>query len=211
LETSGLHYPNRFAWALFQAIKESAGSASLNSILNATGLSQRYSEVMPPDEWAPGLDFAEIAAVNYALEDIYGVRGGRGMALRAGMAFFDYGLKDVGVLKGVTTAQFYALPIAARAQISLMGLVTLFSAHSSQASFFEDPPGDAFHFIASPSPFAWERVSDSPVCHVLVGTLRASLRWATDGYEFAVNETLCRATGADACVFSVKKNPIGRV
>jgi len=211
LETSGLHYPNRFAWALFQAVKESAGSASLNSILNSTGLSQRYHEAPPSDDWEPGLDFAEIAAINLALEEIYGVRGGRGMALRAGMSFFDYGIKDVGVLKGVTTAQFHALPVTARAQISLMGLASIFSAYSSQSSFFEEPPGDAFHFIASPSPFAWERVSDSPVCHVLVGTLRANLRWATGGYEFAVNETLCRATGADACVFSVKKTPIGRV
>lgn len=207
MEASGLTYPNRFVRAYLLALQQVAG---LDELLTAADLTARYGGDLPPDNMQAGMDFAEIAMLNMALEDIYGTRGGRGMALRVGMLLFEHGLQGVGVLRGVMTPQFKALPVPARAQISLMALASVFETHSDQHSTFEERD-TVFHFVADPSPFAWERVSDQPVCHVMAGVLRACLHWATDGHAFVVQEIQCRATGADTCVFSVNKNPIGRI
>lgn len=207
---SGLYYPNRLVRALFQALRETAGPSSLGSVLDIAGLVGRYEHDLPPDNFQPALDFVELAAFNYALEEVYGARGGRGIALRTGTAFFEHGIKGIGVLKGVTTPEFAMLPAEAQAQISLMGLASVFNTYTDQKCRLEESPA-TLHFIANPSPFAWDRISDKPVCHLMVGGIQACLRWATGGYEFAVYEVACRSTGADECVFQIAKKPIGRV
>jgi predicted hydrocarbon binding protein len=57
---------------------------------------------------------------------------------------------------------------------------------------------------------AWKRSADKPVCHAQVGILQECLRWVSNGYEYYVVETACRATGSDSCVFSLNKTPIGQ-
>lgn len=203
MDASGLTYPNRFVRAYAIALQQTAG---IDGIFHIAGLDGD----LPPDDMQPGLDFAEIATLTLTLEELYGARGGRGMALRAGDLFFEHGLRGQGVLRGVMTPKFKALPVSARAQISLMALAAEFTKNSDQNSQLQNA-NDAFQFVVDPSPFAWGRVSDKPVCHVLVGVLRACLRWATDGYEFIVQETACHATGAETCTFLVNKNPIGRI
>lgn len=209
MEASGLHYPNRFVRALFLALIQTAGPSSLESVLEVSGLAKRFDGGLPPDNLQPGLDFSELAGFNAALEAVYGVRGGRGIALRTGTAFFELGLQGVGVLRGVTAPEFATLPTEAQAQISLMGLAAVFTSLTDQTTHLEETER-AFQLVVRQSPFAWERVSDKPVCHVHVGAIQMCLRWATGGHEFAVYETTCRATGADKCVFQITKRPIGR-
>jgi predicted hydrocarbon binding protein len=57
---------------------------------------------------------------------------------------------------------------------------------------------------------AWARSSDRPVCHALGGIIQEALRWASNGYEFHVQETTCRASGSEHCVFKINKKPIGQ-
>lgn len=206
MDRSGLTYPGRLVVALFGALQQTAGPSSVASALDAAGLSRALATTPPP----AGLDFAEVAAFSEALEALYGVRGGRGIALRMGNALFELGLRDYGAMVGVGAPQFRQLPVARQAHLGLVGLAQIFSHISDQASHVEDH-GASLAFTANPSPYAWGRVSDDPVCHVLTGVLQAALRRATNGYEFVVYETACRATGASQCVFRVNKKPVGRV
>ena len=64
-------------------------------------------------------------------------------------------------------------------------------------------------FIVADSPMAWGRRSDKPVCHALAGILQEGVRWASNGYEYIVYETVCHACGDDHCVFTINKTPIG--
>lgn len=210
MDASGLHYPNRFSRALLQALAHTAGPSSLGSVLDLAGLANRYGGELPPDDLETGMDFADIAAFCEGLEAMYGTRGGRGIALRVGGEMFTLGIQRVGVLRGIDTPEFKGLPTSAQAQIALVGLAAVFNDITDQTSrvLVED---DRLRFVVNPCASAWERTSDKPVCHLMAGVIQMALRWATDGYQFAVYETACQATGADACVFLVNKKPIGRV
>jgi len=100
IQKSGLAYPNKFGLILVRALEEVMGRNGLNAILNLGGLSH-YIEHPLPDNLEKGFDFAEVAAVNLALEDMYGPRGGRGLSLRVGRAIFADGLRNFGALAGV--------------------------------------------------------------------------------------------------------------
>lgn len=202
MEPSGLTYPGRLASALFRALEDTAGPSSLEGALAGSGLTGQA-----PD--AP-LDFTEVAAFSAALETAYGVKGGRGIALKMGGSVFEHGLRDYGLMLGVTAAEFERLPVTAQAQISLMGLAAIFTHLSDQTTRLEVDE-QALYFIVDPSPFAYGRTSDKPVCHVLTGIVSAALHYATRGYHFAVIETTCRAVNGGACVFQVSKQPIGKI
>src|SRR5215831_5462827 len=113
VQKSGLHYPNKFGLIILKSLEEVMGKNGLNAILNLAGLNN-YIENYPPDNLEKGFDFTELSAIGVALEDMYGPRGGRGLALRAGRATFSQGLKNFGALAGVGDLAFKVLPLGAK-------------------------------------------------------------------------------------------------
>ena len=99
VQKTGLYYPNKFGLIIIKSLEEVMGRNGLNAILNLAGLNN-YIENYPPDNLDKGFDFAELSAVGVALEEMYGPRGGRGLALRAGRATFSDALKNFGALAG---------------------------------------------------------------------------------------------------------------
>jgi hypothetical protein len=207
LETSGLYYPNRFARYFLRAMDDVMGQNGLNVVLGLAGLESTIGK-LPPDDLAAEFDFAAMAALNLALEEMYGPRGGRGMALRIGRACFSQGFKQFGALAGMNHPAFRSLPLEERARIGLGALAQIFNTFSDQRSLVDEDER-SFRFIAEVSPMAWGRMDERPVCHALVGIVQECLRWASNGYEYYVMETACRACGDEQCVFTVNKTPIG--
>lgn len=207
LEPSGLYYPNRIALSFFSAMEDVMGKNGLNALLSLAGL-EMYIDHPPPDTLSKQFDFAYMAALNQALEDMYGARGGRGMALRIGRATFGQGMKSFGVLAGMGDPAFRALPLNSRVRLGLDALAAVFTNFTDQETSVQDTE-DAYEFIVEISPMAWGRTADRPVCHALVGIVQEALRWASNGYEYHVQETACRATGNEACTLRVNKKPIG--
>jgi len=206
-EPAGLYYPNRIARAFFVAMDDVMGQNGLNTVLGLAELSQ-YISAPPPDNLDKEFDFAALSAMNEALEETYGARGGRGMALRIGRAAFARGIKGFGVMKAMSDPAFRALPLDQRIEFGLQALASVFTNFTDQVSSVA-ADSDSFLFRIEVSPFAWGRVSDKPVCHAMVGIIQESLRWSSNGYEFYVRETACRATGSDECIFRVNKTAIG--
>ncbi len=204
---SGLYYPNRIARLFIDSIEEMMGQSSLNAVLSLAGLDE-YIRYPIEDDLKKAFDFSGMAGIGQALEDLYGVRGGRGMALRIGRATFARGMKNFGAMAGMRDPAFTALPQEQRIRLGLEALAAIFTNFSDQTSTVSDS-GDCFIFETAHSPFAWERTADRPICHALVGMIQESLRWASDGYEFHVQEIECRATGSDTCLFQINKQPIG--
>ena len=126
IEKSGLAYPNKFGAILVRALEEVMGRNGLNAILNLAGLNH-YIEHPLPDNLEKGFDFVEVAAVNKALEDMYGPRGGRGLSLRVGRALFADGLRNFGALAGVGDLAFKVLPLGAKLRIGLPAVAKIFS------------------------------------------------------------------------------------
>jgi predicted hydrocarbon binding protein len=199
-----LYYPNRFARDLFTAMEEVMGKHGLDATLSMAGL-QAYVDQPPPDDLAREFEFTSVGRINRALDDMYGLRGGRGMALRAGRAWFAQGMKSFGALRGVADPAFRRLPLEDRCRLALNALAGIFTRFSDQQSQVEELDG-TFRFVVAASPFAWDFESERPVCHPLVGLLQENLRWASNGREYIVRETHCRATGDDSCTFVVNKH-----
>jgi hypothetical protein len=204
---SGLYYPNRIVGFVFQAMDDVMGQGGLNALLGLAKLDS-YIGHPPPDNLAKAFDFADLAALSLALEEMYGIRGGRGMALRVGRAAFSRGMKTFGALAGVQDPAFRQLARDERCQIGLQALAQIFNRFSDQKSTFREDEL-SFHFIAEPSPIAWGRTSEKPVCHLLGGMITECLRWASNGHEYYVFESTCRACGDARCTFSMNKTPIG--
>jgi hypothetical protein len=203
---SGYYYPNKIARIYLQAMEEVMGRNGLNALLNLVGL-QQYVQELPPDNLEKEFDFADFSNLNQGLDDIYGPRGGRGLALRGGRATFARGLKGFGALAGVGDLAFKVLPLNTKLKIGLPAMARVFTQFSDQISRVETFD-DHFLYYIDRNPVCWGRTSDRPICFVAVGLLQEGLRWVSGGLEFRVEEIECKAVGAETCVFRIDKEPI---
>jgi predicted hydrocarbon binding protein len=207
VQKSGLYYPNKFGLITLKSLEEVMGKNGLNAILNLAGLSN-YIETYPPDNLDKGFDFSELSAIGTALEEMYGPRGGRGLALRAGRATFSDALKNFGALAGVADLAFVVLPLHAKLRIGVPAMAKIFSQLSDQLSTVEEKDNEYLYTIHK-CPCCWGRHNaDKPVCFIATGLLQEGLKWVSGGNEFRVNESKCIAVGDDVCEFVVQKEPI---
>ncbi len=204
---SGLYYPNKIARIALMAIEDVMGKNGLNAILNLAGLSHLIDNY-PPDNLERKFDFADFSAINGALEEMYGPRGGRGLALRAGRATFSEGLRNFGALAGAGDLAFKVLPLSAKLHIGIPAMAKIFSTTSDQYSTTEEHE-DHFIYSIHKCPVCWGRTVDRPACFMAVGLLQEGLKWVSGGREFKVVQTTCRASGDEICNFQIMKEPIG--
>lgn len=208
VEKSGLYYPNKFGLIILKALEDVMGRNGLNAILNLAGLGN-YINNYPADNLEKGFDFSELSALNLALEEMYGPRGGRGLALRAGRATFADSLRNFGALAGVGDLAFKVLPLQAKLRIGLPAMAKIFSQVSDQTTTVEETDNE-FIYTIHRCPVCWGRhEEDKPVCFMATGLLQEGLKWVSGGNEFRVNESKCHAMGDDVCEFVIQKEPIG--
>lgn len=207
-QKSGLYYPNKFGFIIIKALEEVMGKNGLNAILNLGNMSH-YIDNYPPDNLEKGFDFYELSAIGVALEEMYGPRGGRGLALRAGRATFSDALKNFGALAGVGDLAFKVLPLQAKLRIGLPAMAKIFSQVSDQESSVVEHENE-FVYTIHKCPVCWGRTgADKPVCFIATGLLQEGLKWVSGGNEFRVNESKCVAVGDSVCEFIIQKEPIG--
>ncbi len=204
---SGYYYANKFARIALQAYEEVMGKNGLNAILNMAGLNHLIDNY-PPDNLEREFDFSDFTSIHMALEAMYGPRGGRGLALRAGRATFNDALKNFGALVGVGDMTFKVLPLHAKMGIGLPAAAKIFSQVTDQQSTVEERE-DVFVWTIHRCPICWSRHDeDNPVCYISTGLLQAMLTWVSGGLEFRVNESKCCAIGDKVCEFVIQKEPI---
>lgn len=204
---SEYNYPNKFALIMFKALEEVMGKNGLNAILNLAHL-PHLVENLPPDNLNREFNFADFSAFNLALEEMYGPRGGRGLALRAGRAAFADALRNFGALAGAGDLAFKVLPLQAKMRIGIPAMARIFSQISDQYSTVQEQENE-FIYTIHRCPVCWGRNdADKPVCFAAVGLLQEGLKWLSGGNEFRVNESHCVAMGDEVCEFVIQKLPI---
>jgi predicted hydrocarbon binding protein len=204
---SGFYNTNKFARIALEAYEEVMGKNGLNAILNLAGLSNLIDNY-PPDNLERQFDFADYTAIHIGLEELYGPRGGRGLALRAGRATFSDVLKGYGALAGVSDLAFKVLPLQSKIRIGLPAAARIFSQVSDQTTTV-DETDNAFIWTIQRCPTCWSRKgADKPVCYISTGLLQAMLEWVSGGMEFRVNESKCCAVGDTVCEFVIQKEPL---
>jgi len=205
-EKSGFYYPNKFARITIEALEEVMGKNGLNAILHLASLPELINNY-PADNLEKQFDFAYFTALCIALEEMYGPRGGRGLALRAGRATFADALRGFGALAGVGDLAFKVLPLAAKLKIGLPAMANIFTQFSDQISNVHEE-GDKYIYTLERCPMCWNRKADRPVCYVGQGLLQEGLRWVSGGHEFKVDLMSCIASGDDMGRYVIYKEPI---
>lgn len=205
---SPYNYPNKIALITLKSLEEIMGKNGLNAILNLAHLPHLIQN-LPPDNLSKEFNFSDFSALNEALEIMYGARGGRGLALRAGRAAFADGLRNFGALAGAGDLAFKVLPLSAKMRIGIPAMAKIFSQLSDQHSTVQEREHE-FIYTIHRCPVCWGRSgSDKPVCFIATGLLQEGLKWLSGGSEFRVNESQCVAMGHSVCEFVIQKQPIG--
>ena len=200
-------YANKIVLITMKALEEVMGKNGLNAILNLAHLPHLIDNY-PPDNLEREFNFADFSALNLALEEMYGPRGGRGLALRAGRAAFADSLRNFGALAGAGDLAFKVLPLQAKMRLGIPAMARIFSQISDQHSTVEEKENE-FIYTIHRCPVCWGRSNvDKPVCFIAVGLLQEGLKWLSGGNEFRVNESKCVAMGEPVCEFVIQKTPI---
>ncbi len=197
----------RFTNALMRqailAIGEVMGERGLKVVLREAGL-ERYVDELPPNDLEQGVATTEYATLNQAVEEFYG-RAGKGMLRRIGRATFRYGVEEQGTLMGVAGTALKLMPQKTRVKFILTQMAKSLMDVNDETEIQVEETVDGFVFVDSTCGVCCGREAEHPICHLYVGSISESVKWAT-GHDYQVREIECRAMGADACRFLVTED-----
>ncbi|MEJ5240755.1 MAG: V4R domain-containing protein [Anaerolineales bacterium] len=151
---------------------------------------------------------AQLAALQGALEGIYGIPAGRGVALRSGRAWVKYGLRFFYEELGWNRSEFRLLPRNLRIERGLESLASWMNGYFTERfDVRRIPEGWIWRICGSPD--NTEKVENVPGCYWMIGVLEEVLHRLGDGKIFLVREISCRACGAASCLFEIPARPLG--
>jgi len=200
-------FPNKMGRIVLSALEEVMGRNGVNAILNLARL-QYHIGNYPPNDFAKGFAFDELGQLLQALDEMYGPRGGRGLARRAGHACFRLGVKDFGSMLGIADLTFRILPLGMKLRVGFEVLAQTFNKFTDHVVRLGEDD-QYFHWIMERCGVCWGRKSDSPCCHLALGILEEGLYWVGGGKTFYVEEVSCVAAGDHACTILISKRPLG--
>ena len=199
-------YPLKMGKIILLGMQEVMGIAGVDALGGLAPLEsfiQNSPEVNPTQAFS----FETMSLLQSTLEQAYGPRGGRGLALRVGRAAFKYGLKEYGSMLGLTEMAFRLLPLPTKLHTGAKAFADLFNKHTDQKVRIEEKDNKIFWHIDQ-CPLCWERKAEEPICHLAVGLLQESLYWVSGGKVFNVEETACIARGDEACTIVIDQTPL---
>ena len=182
------------------AAQEVMGENGLNAVLRASGL-ERFAGNFPPNDLNPSIQASQYARFNAAIEEFYG-RGGRGMLKRIGKASLEYAMREQAALLGLAGAALKLLPERQRIKFILNSMVGALKKSNPQVEAWVDDSGERVAYLESTCAICHSRQSETPICHLYVGSIGEAVRWAT-GREHQIIETHCLAKGDPYCRFEV--------
>lgn len=204
--SSSYYYPNKLGQIFLRGMEEILGKNGMNAVLNQSRRSHLINNY-PPNNLERGFSFNDISKIHATLEEIYGKRGGQGLALRSGRACFKYGLREFVPAGSQAEVEFRLLPLNAKIRNGAKLFADIFNKYSDQSVWAEDKE-DHLLWHVERCPICWQRHADSPICHLVVGALQEALFWVSSGKYFNVEEVLCIARGDATCTFRIDKTPL---
>jgi hypothetical protein len=199
-------YPNLMGRIMLASLEEVIGRNGINAVLNLAGRPELIGNY-PPADLERGFSFETVSALQSMLEQAYGPRGGRGLALRAGRVCFKYGMREFGPMMGLTETAFRLLPLNAKLKTGGQAFADLFNRLTDQRVRLEDA-GPKLLWHIERCPLCWGRHTGEPSCHMAVGLLQECLYWVSGGKIFNVEETQCVAEGDPVCTIEIDKTPV---
>ena len=206
--SDGKYYlTNRYSRIILGGYEEILGRDRLSRVLSQAGLDSLLADY-PPDDLERGVGFASFSALEMALEELYGRRGGCGLAIRAGRAAVSELLHAFGAQMGVDQVAFKLLPLREKISSGLQALAGLLGEVSDQPALVAEK-ADRFLFALPRCATCWGRLqADRPLCFLMTGILQEWVKWLAAGQDWPVVETHCIAMGDAVCEFEIPKNVV---
>ncbi|NOH01606.1 MAG: 4-vinyl reductase [Chloroflexi bacterium] len=205
MSNDAFYYPQKMGRIIFLGMEEVIGQSGVNAVLRLAGREDLIHNYPRPTAERT-FSFETVSALQRSLEQAYGPRGGRGLALRTGRSCFKYGLKEYGSIMGITETAFRLLPLSTKLHTGARTFADLFNKHTDQRVRLEETEAQIFWHIER-CPLCWGRTESEPICHLAVGLLQEALYWLSGGKVFNVEETACIARGDPACSIVIDKVP----
>lgn len=200
------YYPNRMGRILLLAVEDVVGRSGLHALSNLAGLEHEVT-LLPPSTTDKSFSFETISRLLQAIQDMYGPRGARGIALRVGRICLKQGLRDYGPTMGIAELTFQLLPLSIKLEKGIRVFADLFNNFTDQIVRIEET-AETFYWHIERCPVCWGRQSDQPCCHLAVGVLQEALLWVSGGKTFEVEEQTCIACGDETCTIAITKKPL---
>ncbi|MFC1997967.1 V4R domain-containing protein [Chloroflexota bacterium] len=202
-ESKSYYYPNKMGRIILLAMEEILGRNGINAVLNHTGL-HHWINNYPPNNLDMSFPFEDLSCIQVGLEEIYGPRGGQGLALRIGQACFKYGLREFGPMLGITDMAFRLLPLPTKMTAGADIFADTFNKFTDQKVRVEETEQKLIWRIER-CPVCWERSTNQPCCNLAIGILQEALYWISGGKFYNIEETACIAQGDPACTIEIDK------
>lgn len=199
-------YPNKWGRGILTSAEEIMGDKGVQALLNMAKL-EKYIDNYPPDNMTRAFSFEDVSRLQAAFWDMYGKRGARVFATRAGEATFKSGLTQ---FKSVAAAAEVAMKVGsmdAKVKIGMEFFSKFFNSVSDQVVSIGEDEKHWFWYIER-CPMCWGRKTDEPVCYLAVGVLQGALAWVSQGKKWRVSPTECIASGAKRGVIAIEKAPV---
>ena len=205
-EGQNYFYPNRWARIILTSAEEIVGEEGVAALLNMAGL-QEYIGNYPPDNMDKAFSFTEIGRLQQAFWDMYGPRGARVFATRAGQQSLRDGLTSFGSVARAAQVAMKIGSLDKRINTGLHFFARFFNTVSDQVVRVTEDETH-WHWVIERCPLCAGRTSDKPVCHLAVGVLQGALSWASEGRQYRITPVECIACGDDTSVIKIEKTPL---
>ena len=206
MSNGSFFYPLKMGKIILLGMEEVMGVNGVNALLQLAPL-ENFIQSSPQVNVEHAFSFETVSLLQSTLEQAYGPRGGRGLALRVGRVCFKYGLKEYGSMLGLTEIAFRLLPLPTKLHTGARTFADLFNKHTDQKVRVEEKDNKIFWHIER-CPLCWKRKTEEPVCHLAVGLLQEALYWVSGGKVFNVEEAACIAQGDAACTIVIDQTPL---
>jgi len=196
---SEIKFSNRVLRRFVETVAEELGGDQFNAMLSLSNLSVDWAK---PGTFAKtdAVESAKVyASLQAAMRAYYG-RGARGVLIRVGQRLWSHLLDDAALGGKAQAAVIKRLPLSTRRKPTLELLGKFLGTRSGDITVHTLDLDLLFADHTSPNTDG--QSASAPICYVTLGLVRESLFWAT-GQNFDVVETSCKATGENACEFTI--------
>ena len=191
---------DQFGHLMLEGAREIIGQAGVNAVVNR-------AQVLYADGPMNGGKTASAGHIQSALEELYGQRGGQGVALRAGRSGFNHLLRTDGKEMGLTETNFRMLPSQARIYMGLQLLAQKLSAMIARTVQVEEHGAYWLWRMENELQPGSEGVAQSR-CFFIIGFLQEYLMWASGGKYHNVQEVAQVDEPGKMCLIQLEKNSL---
>jgi hypothetical protein len=202
-EVQEFYYPNLWARLVLVSAEEILGEKGVATLLNLAGTPELIGNY-PPENTHKEFPFSKFSKIQKAFWEMFGSRGARVFATRAGEQTLDFGLDQFGAVAKAAQAAMQMGSLESRIRVGIQFFAKFFNAVSDQKVHVNEDE-NYWYWVIERCPMCWQRTAEDAQCYLGVGVLQAAAKWASNGVRFRVSPTACIAQGAKEGIIQIEK------